>query len=100
LKLLAPDGLAVAYLASTDAALTFDLHAFLGTGGLRLYGLSIFHELREWPPHVGLTRLASLAAAGRLRPLIAAEAGWRGIDAVAQALLQSGSPGKTVLLVD
>jgi NADPH:quinone reductase-like Zn-dependent oxidoreductase len=100
LKLLAPDGLAIAYLASTDAALTFDLHAFLETGGLRLYGLSIFHELRQVAPRAGLTRLAALVAAGRLRPLIAAEASWSAIDPMAQALLESASPGKTVLLVD
>ena len=99
LKLLAPDGLAVAYLASTDAALTFDLHAFLGTGGLRLYGFSIFYELRQVPPSVGLARLAALVAAGRLRPLIATEASWSAIDSVALELLQSSNPGKTVLLV-
>jgi NADPH2:quinone reductase len=100
LKLLAPDGLAVAYLASTDAALTFDLRSFLGTGGLRLHGFSIFYELRQSPPRVGLARLAALVAAGRLRPLIAAEASWSAIDSVAQSLLESGKPGKTVLLVD
>jgi NADPH:quinone reductase len=99
LTLLAPEGRAVAYLASTDAALTFDLHAFLGTGGLSLYGLSIFYELRQVPPRIGLARLAALVAAGRLRPLIATEASWSAIDSVAQALLTSGSPGKTVLLV-
>jgi NADPH:quinone reductase-like Zn-dependent oxidoreductase len=99
LKSLAPDGLAVAYLASTDATLTFDLHAFLGTGGLRLYGFSIFYELRQSAPRVGLSRLAALVAAGRLRPLIAAEANWSAIDSVSQAMLEGGPPGKTVLLV-
>ena len=100
LKLLAPDGLAVVYLASGDAALTFDLRAFLATGGLRLYGMTIFYELRQVAPRVGLARLATLVATGRLRPSIAAEASWNAIDSVAQTMLESGHSGKTVLLVD
>jgi NADPH:quinone reductase-like Zn-dependent oxidoreductase len=85
LPLLAPDGLAVAFLASSDSALSFDLHAFLGTGGLSLYGLSIFHELRKTPPSKGLTNLAALVASARVQPLIAAEMSWTAIDAAAQA---------------
>ena len=97
---LAPDGLVVAYLASSDAALTIDLRSFLAMGGLRLYGMTIFYELRQVAPRVGLTRLAALVATGRLRTSIAAEASWNAIDSVAQAMLESGHSGKTVLLVD
>jgi NADPH:quinone reductase-like Zn-dependent oxidoreductase len=100
LALLAPDGLAVAYGATIDSMLTFDLRPFFLAGGLSLYGFIIFHELRRQPAHEDLGRLAALVAAGRLRPHITVEASWSEIGAVAQRLLERDFPGKAVLRVD
>jgi NADPH:quinone reductase-like Zn-dependent oxidoreductase len=99
LGLLAPDGLAVAYGATVDAALSFDLRAFFLAGGLSLYGFIIFHELRRDPAGPDLGRLAGLVAAGQLQPLIAVEAGWSEVGAIAQRLIERDFPGKAVLHV-
>jgi NADPH:quinone reductase-like Zn-dependent oxidoreductase len=100
LTLLAPNGLAVTYGRTIGPTITFDLGRFFGTGGLRLYGFILFHEVRREPASGGLARLAALIAAGRLHPYIAVETSWREIGAVAQRLLDREYPGKAVLLVD
>jgi NADPH:quinone reductase-like Zn-dependent oxidoreductase len=99
LKLLAPDGLAVAYGRTAGQNITFDLGHFFGAGGLQLYGFILFHELRREPASLGLARLAGLVAAGRLHPHITVETGWTEIGDVAQRLLDRAYAGKAVLHV-
>jgi NADPH:quinone reductase-like Zn-dependent oxidoreductase len=100
LTLLAPEGTAVSYGRTVGPGVELDLGAFFSTGGLRLYGLWIFHELRREPAGVGLARLIPLVEAGRLRPHIALETGWADVGEVAQRLLARDFPGKAVLLID
>jgi NADPH:quinone reductase-like Zn-dependent oxidoreductase len=100
LALLAPESVAVAYGATIDSTLTFDLRPFFLTGGLSLYGFIIFHELRRHPAREDLERLAALVAAGRLQPYIAVEQSWSEIGPVAQRLLERDFPGKAVLRIE
>jgi len=99
LRLLAPDGVAVAYGTTVEPNLTLDLRAFFLASGLSLYGFIIFHELRRQPAAGGLARLAALVAAGQLQPYIAVEAGWNEVGVVAQRLLDRDFAGKAVLHV-
>ena len=99
LGMLDVDGMCVALGASESERVTFDVRHFYGTGGGRLYGFILFHEVRREPASVGLARLAGLVAAGRLRPQIAVEAPWTEIADVARRLLERSFPGKAVLHV-
>ena len=97
LKLVAKDGIAVAYGATSDGMITFDLGAFFRIGGVRLYGFILFHEVLSHPAGDGLARLVALVAAKRLRPHIAVEASWTDIGKIAQQLIDRNFPGKAVL---
>ena len=99
LSLLAPDGACVSFGTTAGERVTFDARRFYGTGGLRFYGLIVFHELEREPATVGLARLAGLVANGRLRPPIEVEAPWAEVGTVAQRLLDRGYTGKAVLPV-
>jgi NADPH:quinone reductase len=65
--------------------------------GLRI--LNLYHELEREPASAGLQRLIRLAGAGKLAPHLGAEADWREIGQVAQALIDRRFPGKAVLHV-
>ena len=79
---------------------TFESRDFFATGGVRLYGLTLFHELMSVErAGVGLALLAGLVAAGTLRPQIAVEAPWQEIGAIARRLLDREFVGKAVLHV-
>ncbi|MDZ8080268.1 MAG: zinc-binding dehydrogenase [Nostoc sp. SerVER01] len=97
LGLLAQDGKTVLYGVSGGAEVTFNAAQFFGTGGVSLYGLRLFDELRFESAAVGLKRLLSLVEAGQLRPHIDLEASWTEIADVAQKLLDRSFPGKAVL---
>jgi NADPH2:quinone reductase len=97
LSMLAPGGVAVAYGATPDAEVTFDLRHFFITGGLTLYGLYLFYEVRFESASVGLARLVRLVAEGSLRPHIEVEADWSEIGKVSQQLLNREFAGKAVL---
>jgi NADPH:quinone reductase-like Zn-dependent oxidoreductase len=97
--MLAPDGMCVSFGVSGGAETTFDVRSFYSTGGARLYGFILFHEVLEHPASVGLTRLADLVAEGRLQPYVSVEASWEEIGDVAQRLLDRGYTGKAVLHV-
>ncbi|MEH1926413.1 zinc-binding dehydrogenase [Nostoc sp.] len=97
LGLLAQDGKTVLYGVSGGAEVTFNAGQFFGTGGVSLYGLRLFDELRFESAAVGLKRLLSLVEAGKLRPHIDLEASWTQIADVAQQLLDRRFPGKAVL---
>ena len=77
---------------------TFESRGFFATGGARLYGLTLFHELTSVErAGVGLALLADLIAAKKLRPQIAVEAAWSDIGTVARRLIDREFTGKAVL---
>ena len=98
LGMLQPGGTCVTFGVSEAAQTTFESRDFFGTGGVRLYGLTLFHELMSVErAGIGLALLADLIAAKKLQPQIAVEAGWSEIGAVARRLLDREFTGKAVL---
>jgi NADPH2:quinone reductase len=68
------------------------------SGGARLYGLTLFHELMSVErAGIGLALLAELIAEKKLRPQIAVEAPWGEIGTVARRLIDREFTGKAVL---
>jgi NADPH:quinone reductase len=99
---LAPGGTCVSAGVSTGPSgyqVTVDLARMRRAPGASLHILNLYHELEREPASVGLRRLARLAADGKLTPHIGAEADWREIGPVAQALLDRRFPGKAVLRI-
>lgn len=99
LTLLAPDGICVLFGQSSSGTSTIDTARFFLTGGARLYGFIIFHEIERQPAGQGLARLAPMVANGSLKTSIAVEAPWTQIGDVAQQLIDRRFPGKAVLHV-
>jgi NADPH:quinone reductase-like Zn-dependent oxidoreductase len=98
LTLLAPNGTCVTLGVSEGPSATFESRDFFGTGGARLYGLTLFHELMSVErAGVGLALLAGEIEAGRLTPQIAVEAGWNEAGAIAKRLIDRDFTGKAVL---
>lgn len=100
LGMLAKDGICVTYGASAGGAISFDVRTFYRSGRLVLYGFYLFEEFYQHPAWNGLSRLATMIAAGKLHPHISREASWTNIGAVAQDLLDRKISGKAVLHVD
>jgi NADPH:quinone reductase-like Zn-dependent oxidoreductase len=98
ISMLAPSGHIVVYGVSAGGPLTIDSTLFLRTR-LIISGLAVFTELQKETAGVGLGRLASMCAAGTLKPHIAITAPWTEIGNVAQQLLDRSYPGKAVLTV-
>lgn len=99
LTLLAPDGICVLFGQTSGATSTIDAARFFATGGCRLYGFILFHELEREPAGQGLARLAQLVADGSLKTSISVEASWTEIGTIAQQLIDRRFPGKAVLHV-
>jgi NADPH:quinone reductase len=100
LSMLGPDGTCVHFGISAAATATIESRDFFQTGGARLYGLTLFHELRRVEPAArGLALLAGLIVEEKLRPHIAVEAGWEEIGPIARRLVDRDFPGKAVLRV-
>ena len=100
LSMLQPGGTCVTFGVSEAAQTTFESRDFFGTGGARLYGLTLFHELMSVErAGIGLALLADLIAAKKLRPQIAVEARWGEIGTVARRLIDREFTGKAVLHV-
>jgi NADPH:quinone reductase-like Zn-dependent oxidoreductase len=98
LTMLAPGGTCVHFGVSEASTARFESRDFFTTGGARLYGLSLFHELRRGEPAAeGLALLARLVAAGTLDPQVEIEAPWTEIGSVARRLIDRAFPGKAVL---
>ena len=98
LGMLQPGGICVTFGISDAAQATFGSREFFGTGGSRLYGLTLFHELMSVErAGIGLALLADLIAAKKLRPQIAVEAPWGEIGSVARRLIDREFTGKAVL---
>jgi NADPH:quinone reductase len=100
LGMLQPGGICVTFGVSEAAQATFESRDFFATGGVRLYGLTLFHELMSVErAGIGLALLADLIAAKKLRPQIAVEAAWSDIGTVARRLIDREFTGKAVLHV-
>jgi NADPH2:quinone reductase len=100
LGMLQPGGTCVTFGVSEASRATFESRDFFATGGVRLYGLTLFHELMSVErAGIGLALLADLIAAGKLRPQIAVEAPWHEIGTIARRLIDREFTGKAVLHV-
>jgi NADPH2:quinone reductase len=100
LTMLQPSGTCVTFGVSEAPTTTFESGLFFRQGGVRLYGLILFHELRQVEPAgAGLAVLAREVAQRRLRPHIAIEAPWTDIAAIARRLIAREFVGKAVLHV-
>lgn len=100
LTMLQPNGTCVHFGVSEAPTTTFQSGEFFRQGGVKLYGLILFHELRRVEPAgEGLAVLASEVARGRLHPHIDVEAPWTDIASIARRLIAREFPGKAVLHV-
>jgi NADPH:quinone reductase-like Zn-dependent oxidoreductase len=99
LSMLAPGGTCVSFGTSAMADVEFDARTFYLTGGARLYGFILFHEVLARPASQGLDRLVRMVADGRLKPRIEVEAPWTKLGEIAARLLERGYTGKAVLRV-
>lgn len=97
LSMLAPEGTCVSFGVSGGAEVTFDARSFYFTGGAKLYGFILFHEVLAHPASGGLARLVRLVDEGRLRPRIEVEASWTEVGETAARLIDRGYTGKAVL---
>jgi len=98
LGMLQPNGACVTLGVSEGNTTTFESRDFFSTGGVRLYGLTLFHELMSVErAGIGLRLLAELIEAKKLRPQIAVEAPWSEIGTVARRLIDREFTGKAVL---
>jgi len=99
--MLAPNGTCVTFGISEAGTANIESRNFFGTGGARLYGLTLFHELMSVErAGIGLALLAAEIEARRLKPQIAVEAAWSEIGAIAQRLIDRDFTGKAVLHVE
>ena len=98
LGMLQPNGTCVVFGVSAASTATIESREFFATGGTRLYGLTLFHELMSVErAGIGLRLLAELIAADKLWPQVAVEAQWSEIGAIAQRLIDRDFTGKAVL---
>jgi NADPH:quinone reductase-like Zn-dependent oxidoreductase len=97
LTMLEPGGTCVTFGVSESPTATFESGMFFRQGGVSLYGLILFHELKSAPAGPDLALLANEIANGRLRPHIEIEAPWTEIDTIARRLLAREFAGKAVL---
>jgi NADPH:quinone reductase len=99
LSMLAPGGTCVSFGTSASVEVEFDARTFYLTGGARLYGFILFHEVLARPASGGLDRLARMVADGRLKPRIEGQAPWTQVGEIARRLIERGYTGKAVLRV-
>ncbi|HET7273111.1 MAG TPA: zinc-binding dehydrogenase [Rubrobacter sp.] len=99
LSMLAPEGTCVSFGVSGSVEVNFDARSFYLTGGAKLYGFILFHEVIANPASEGLARLVRLVEEGVLRPRVEVEAPWTEVGEVAARLIDRGYTGKAVLRV-
>src|SRR5215469_15246415 len=98
LNMLQPGGTCVTFGVSDAAHTSFESRDFFATGGVRLYGLTLFYELMSVErAGIGLALLAELVAAKKLRSKVAIEARWEEIGTIARRLIDREFTGKAVL---
>jgi NADPH:quinone reductase len=96
--MLGPNGTCVTFGISDAGNSNIESRTFFSTGGARLYGLTLFHELMSVErASIGLTLLANEIAMGRLKPQIAVETDWSEVGAIAKRLIDRDFAGKAVL---
>ena len=100
LTMLAPEGICVNYGNSSGQETTFNVSPMYATGGARLYGFILFHELMRWPASQGLARLLEFVRTGALDPPIEREAAWADFSTTVQALWNREIAGKAVIRVE
>jgi NADPH:quinone reductase-like Zn-dependent oxidoreductase len=101
LGMLQPNGTCVTFGVSASGTAGIESRDFFATGGTRLYGLTLFHELMSVErAGIGLRLLAELIEAKKLRPQIAVEAPWSEIGRVARRLIDRDFTGKAVLHIE
>jgi NADPH:quinone reductase len=101
LSMLQPSGTCVTFGVSEAAHATIESRDFFATGGVRLYGLTLFHELMSVErASIGLALLADLIAAKKLHPQVSVEAPWSEIGTLARRLIDREFTGKAVLYID
>jgi len=100
LTMLAPEGVCVNYGNASGQETTFNVSQMYATGGARLYGFILFHELMRWPAALGLARLVEFVRAGILDPPIEREAAWADFSQTAQALWNREIAGKAVIRIE
>jgi NADPH2:quinone reductase len=99
LSMLAPEGTCVSFGTSSGAEVTFDARNLYLSGGAKLYGFILFHEVIAQPASRGLARLVKLVDERRLKPRIEVEAPWTEVGEVAARLIDRGYTGKAVLRI-
>jgi NADPH2:quinone reductase len=99
LSMLAPEGTCVSFGVSGGPEVTFNTQELYLTGGAKLYGFILFHEVTARPASAGLARLVRLIHEDRLKPRIEVEAPWTEVGDVAARLIDRGYTGKAVLRV-
>ena len=99
LSMLAPGGTCVSFGTSAAPEISFDARTLYLTGGARLYGFILFHEVLARPASDGLDRLARMVAEGTLKPRIEVHASWTEVGEVASRLIGRGYTGKAILRV-
>jgi NADPH:quinone reductase-like Zn-dependent oxidoreductase len=98
LGMLASKGVCVTFGVSDAVEAAINAQRFYTGGGLRLYGLALFHELATVEPaSVGLARLLGFVADGRLAPEISVTRPWTEVATVAADLIARRYRGKAVL---
>src|ERR1051325_404894 len=98
LGMLQPNGTCVTLGVSEGPTASIESRDFFSTGGVRLYGPTLFHELMSGErAGIGLRLLAELIEAKKLRPQIAVEAPWSEVGDVARRLIDREFAGKAVL---
>ncbi len=98
-RLVAKGGTLVCYGVTGGSESTLHLYPDLfGSGGQRsIYGLTLYTEAELEPSSIGLSRLLSLAAEGRLRTDISHQVDWSEAPSIAQHLIDRRFSGKAVL---
>lgn len=97
LSMLREESTCVTFGSSGGAEVTFDVSEFYPLSSARLMGFLLFHELRREPASVGLSRLLTLVADGRLKPHVAVEGDWEQVGELAGRLMERAYTGKAVL---
>ncbi|HTL88503.1 MAG TPA: zinc-binding dehydrogenase [Leptolyngbya sp.] len=100
LSAIAKEGICVTYGTTAGETVTFDAKTFYGTGGIRLYGFILFHELKREPAAIGLAKLVQLVADQKLKPHLDRTASWTEISEISQQLIDRKFMGKAVLQID
>lgn len=97
LERLADDAELVVFGTSAEKAATIDVSQFYSSGGHRLYGFILFHEVETHSAAAGLARLVRLVADGSLRPKIDRTYPFDQIGEAIEALWQRRINGKVVV---